>query len=202
MARTSTGRTATKNPPKAADGAEDAQAAVPKAANAAPMPAARKAPKAPKARNAPAKAGAAPAAEPALTPAVKPAPKVGAKSAAKGAKSGAETAAKPAAKAAKAKAPRSGAKLAADAVAATPAPERAEAPGPKQKLVRDSFTMPENEYVVLAEVKRACLKAGFEVKKSELLRIGLAMISQIDVATLQSVLADLPQLKTGRPRSR
>jgi hypothetical protein len=62
--------------------------------------------------------------------------------------------------------------------------------------------MPENEYAVLGEVKQACLKAGFEVKKSELLRIGLALISQIDVATLQSVLADLPQLKTGRPRSR
>jgi hypothetical protein len=71
----------------------------------------------------------------------------------------------------------------------------------KQRLVRDSFTMPEREYAVLAEVKQACLKAGFEIKKSELLRIGVALISQIDLATLQSVLASLPQLKTGRPRS-
>jgi hypothetical protein len=68
--------------------------------------------------------------------------------------------------------------------------------------VRDSFTMPEREYAVLAEVKQACLKAGFEIKKSELLRIGVALISQIDLATLQSVLSSLPQLKTGRPRSR
>jgi hypothetical protein len=72
----------------------------------------------------------------------------------------------------------------------------------KSRLVRDSFTMPEREYAVLAEVKQACLKAGFEIKKSELLRIGVALISQIDLATLQSVLASLPQLKTGRPRSR
>jgi hypothetical protein len=72
----------------------------------------------------------------------------------------------------------------------------------KPRLVRDSFTMPEREYAVLAEVKQACLKAGFEIKKSELLRIGVALISQIDLATLQSVLASLPQLKTGRPRSR
>jgi hypothetical protein len=69
-------------------------------------------------------------------------------------------------------------------------------------LVRDSFTMPENEYAVLAQVKQVCLKAGVEVKKSELLRIGLVLLSQLDVATLQSVLADLPQLKTGRPRGR
>ena len=67
--------------------------------------------------------------------------------------------------------------------------------------MRDSFTMPEEEYAVLALVKKACLKAGFEIKKSELLRVGVALISQIDMATLKSVLASLPQLKTGRPKS-
>jgi len=66
--------------------------------------------------------------------------------------------------------------------------------------VRDSFTMPEAEYAVLGQVKKAALKAGFEVKKSELLRIGVALISQIDLATLKNVLAGLPQLKTGRPK--
>lgn len=70
----------------------------------------------------------------------------------------------------------------------------------KDKLVRDSFTMPEQEYAVLGQVKKACLKAGFEIKKSELLRVGVALISQIDLATLKKVLATLPQLKTGRPK--
>ncbi len=71
----------------------------------------------------------------------------------------------------------------------------------KPKLVRDSFTMPEEEYAVLALVKKACLKAGFEIKKSELLRVGVVLISEIDMATLKSVLARLPQLKTGRPKN-
>ncbi len=71
----------------------------------------------------------------------------------------------------------------------------------KAKLVRDSFTMPEQEYAVLGQVKKACLKAGFEIKKSELLRIGVALISELDMATLQKVLDSLPQLKTGRPKS-
>ncbi|UOD33531.1 hypothetical protein INH39_22950 [Massilia violaceinigra] len=71
----------------------------------------------------------------------------------------------------------------------------------KAKLVRDSFTMPEQEYAVLGQVKKACLKAGFEIKKSELLRIGVALISDLDIATLQKVLSSLPQLKTGRPKS-
>ena len=66
-------------------------------------------------------------------------------------------------------------------------------------LVRDSFTMPEQEYAVIKAVKQACLKAGFEVKKSELLRIGVALLGQLDIASLRAVLGSLPQLKTGRP---
>ena len=90
---------------------------------------------------------------------------------------------------------------------APPKPAAAAAPAPalpkerKAKLVRDSFTMPEQEYAVLGQVKKACIKAGFEIKKSELLRIGVALISQLDLATLQQVLASLPQLKTGRPKN-
>src|SRR4051812_39231753 len=52
----------------------------------------------------------------------------------------------------------------------------------KSKLVRDSFTMPEAEYQGLGDIKKACLKAGFEVKKSELLRIGVALIRKMDAA--------------------
>ena len=69
-------------------------------------------------------------------------------------------------------------------------------------LVRDSFTMPDGEYAVLANVKQACLKAGFEIKKSELLRIGVALVGRLDITTLRQVLGSLPQLKTGRPPSR
>ena len=75
----------------------------------------------------------------------------------------------------------------------------AAAEGPRPALVRDSFTMPESEYAVLAAVKQACLKAGVEVKKSELLRIGVALVGRLDMATLRQVLDSLPQLKTGRP---
>jgi hypothetical protein len=70
----------------------------------------------------------------------------------------------------------------------------------KAKLVRDSFSMPEAEYAVLGAVKKACLKAGIEVKKSELLRIGVALIQKMDVSALKGVLATLPPLKAGRPK--
>lgn len=93
-----------------------------------------------------------------------------------------------------------------------PAPARANGaattkPGPdgkerprKSKLVRDSFTMPEAEYAALGEVKKACLKAGYEVKKSELLRVGVALIRKMDIVALKDVLAALPPLKAGRPK--
>jgi hypothetical protein len=70
----------------------------------------------------------------------------------------------------------------------------------KSKLVRDSFTMPEAEYQGLGDIKKACLKAGFEVKKSELLRIGVALIRKMDAAALKGMLAALPPLKAGRPK--
>jgi hypothetical protein len=87
--------------------------------------------------------------------------------------------------------------------AARPAPVPATAPAESARpaLVRDSFTMPEGEYAVLAAVKAACLKAGFEIKKSELLRIGVALVGRLDLATLRQVQDSLPQLKTGRPPS-
>jgi hypothetical protein len=75
------------------------------------------------------------------------------------------------------------------------------APAGRPTLVRDSFTMPDDEYAVLASVKQACLKAGFEIKKSELLRIGVALVGRLDLATLRQVQDSLPQLKTGRPPS-
>ncbi|MES2830802.1 MAG: hypothetical protein V4695_02275 [Pseudomonadota bacterium] len=70
----------------------------------------------------------------------------------------------------------------------------------KPKLVRDSFTMPEREYAVLSEIKKACLKSGYEVKKSELLRVGVSLISKMDIVALKDCLAALPVLKAGRPK--
>jgi len=82
---------------------------------------------------------------------------------------------------------------------AKPAAVEIPAAAARPHLVRDSFTMPEQEYAVLGAVKQACLKAGFEVKKSELLRIGVALLGQLDTKSLRAVLDGLPQLKTGRP---
>ncbi|MBC3874635.1 hypothetical protein [Undibacterium flavidum] len=70
----------------------------------------------------------------------------------------------------------------------------------KPKLVRDSFTMPEAEYAVLGEVKKACIAAGIEVKKSQLLRVGLQLLKKTPVSNLKTMIAGLQPLKAGRPK--
>jgi cell wall-associated NlpC family hydrolase len=71
----------------------------------------------------------------------------------------------------------------------------------KTKLVRDSFTMPEAEYAVLGDVKKACIAAGIEVKKSQLLRVGLVLLKKTDIASLKSLIEGLAPLKAGRPKT-
>ena len=70
----------------------------------------------------------------------------------------------------------------------------------KPQLVRDSFTIPESEYATLAKVKKACLKDGFEIKKSELIRIGIALLEGLSISKVKSAKKKLQTVKTGRPR--
>jgi hypothetical protein len=70
----------------------------------------------------------------------------------------------------------------------------------KKKVVRDSFTMPQNEYARIAQIKNACLKAKMHVKKSEVLRAGLILLAELNDAQLKRALGSLEKIKTGRPR--
>jgi len=70
----------------------------------------------------------------------------------------------------------------------------------KVKLVRDSFTMPASEYDALAHAKKECLKAGIEIKKSELLRVAMGQISKMSVAQIAKARDALAKVQTGRPK--
>lgn len=67
-------------------------------------------------------------------------------------------------------------------------------------LLRHSFTMSKGEYKPLAEVKRAYLKAGTELKKNEPLRTGVALMQQMDLKKFKDALSELSSLRTGRPK--
>ena len=70
----------------------------------------------------------------------------------------------------------------------------------KTKLVRDSFAIPEKEYAALVAVKKACLKAGLEIKKTELIRIGIALVNTLTTAKIKTAQAKLTQISAGRPK--
>ncbi len=79
------------------------------------------------------------------------------------------------------------------------APKKVEKKPTKQKVIRDSFTMPENEYRVLSEIKKKCLAGGIDVKKSELLRAGLQSLAGMSQPALKKQLSKLAEIKIGRP---
>lgn len=69
----------------------------------------------------------------------------------------------------------------------------------KSKLVRDSFTIPKDEYAAIETLKARGLSLGLAIKKSELLRAGLMVLTGLSDAKLKSALVAVPTLKTGRP---
>ncbi|RAR59877.1 hypothetical protein C7401_1106 [Paraburkholderia unamae] len=69
----------------------------------------------------------------------------------------------------------------------------------KDKVVRDSFTMPKADYDRIASLKQKCLEAGVSVKKSELLRAGLQLLEASSEKRLVAAIAALETVKTGRP---
>lgn len=71
---------------------------------------------------------------------------------------------------------------------------------PKAKLVRDSFTMPQADFALIAQLKDCALGFQRPTKKSELLRAGLQALAALNDEVLKAVLAQLPEIKTGRPR--
>lgn len=62
----------------------------------------------------------------------------------------------------------------------------------KEAWVRDRFTLPKSEYEQLAVLKKRLSERGFAVKKSELVRAGLRMISWLDDEALHAAIAELP----------
>lgn len=81
-----------------------------------------------------------------------------------------------------------------------PAPQ-AEKPAKakKPKLVRDSFTIPKAEYLVLDELKQRATTLARPIKKSELLRAGIKALAAMNDTGFLAALDQVPAIKTGRP---
>lgn len=80
-------------------------------------------------------------------------------------------------------------------------PEKAAKPAKprKQKLVRDSYAMPDSEYARIGELKKRLAGLSLDYKKSEILRAGIALMAALNDAELTAVMGRVERIKTGRP---
>ena len=83
---------------------------------------------------------------------------------------------------------------------AAPEPGSSDPARPKQKLVRDSFTMPNADFALIGMLKDRMVAFRRPAKKSELLRAGLHALMALPDAKLAGALNALAPLKPGRPR--
>ena len=69
----------------------------------------------------------------------------------------------------------------------------------QEKVVRDTFTMPREDYEKLTVLKQRCLDAGFAAKKSELVRAGLLLLASEPTKRLIAAVKAVEPVRTGRP---
>ena len=78
----------------------------------------------------------------------------------------------------------------------------AEVTKPHVKRVRDSFTMPREDFDLIAQLKARALDFKRPAKKSELLRAGLQVLATLPDVQLHAALDALRPLKAGRPKNK
>lgn len=71
----------------------------------------------------------------------------------------------------------------------------------KAKVIRDSFSFPEEDYQKITELKKTCLTVGVHVKKGEILRAGLHLLMKLDIDGLKQAVEQVEKVKTGRPNA-
>jgi hypothetical protein len=81
-------------------------------------------------------------------------------------------------------------------------PRQEQSPRPSNgasRVIRDSFTIPGDEYELITRIKKRCMKAGVSANKSEVLRAGLAALDSMSDRELTKMFEALSRVKTGRP---
>lgn len=72
-------------------------------------------------------------------------------------------------------------------------------PEKKQKVIRDSFTLPSGDYELIATIRQRCLKSAVNATKSEVIRAGLHILQSLSDEELIRAIESLEKVKTGRP---
>ncbi|HYE01083.1 MAG TPA: hypothetical protein VEH84_16990 [Alphaproteobacteria bacterium] len=70
---------------------------------------------------------------------------------------------------------------------------------PREKVIRDQFSFPEEDHALLAILQKKLLGVGTVATKSELVRLGLAVLDSMAPQEVAEAHAKLRKLKPGRP---
>lgn len=69
------------------------------------------------------------------------------------------------------------------------------------KTIRDTFTLPEDDYVIIKHSRKRLLKQEISVTKSEIIRIGLKVLQEMSDKDLKDCYNLIKKVKIGRPKN-
>lgn len=69
-----------------------------------------------------------------------------------------------------------------------------------EKVKRDSFTMPEDDYELINKLIMKAMKAGILMNKGEILRAGLKALNSMNSKDVKAAFEQVEKIKTGRPK--
>ena len=71
---------------------------------------------------------------------------------------------------------------------------------PVERVVRDTFTMPRSDQERLQALRERCLRGSVAVSRSELVRVGLRLLHDLDDRELLEAVRAVEKVRTGRPK--
>ncbi len=81
----------------------------------------------------------------------------------------------------------------------TPSLPEPEKPKNRKRVIRDSFTLPTDDYELITTIRERCLDNRITINKSEVIRAGLHALNKMSDEELLAVVDSLTKIKTGRP---
>jgi hypothetical protein len=64
-----------------------------------------------------------------------------------------------------------------------------------KKVIRDSFPFPENDYSILLELKNVCIADGTPIKRGEILRAGLHLLTKLSLPEFKLALDKVEKIQ-------
>ena len=70
---------------------------------------------------------------------------------------------------------------------------------PEKKVIRDTFSLPVDDYELIALIQQRCLHSAMNVTKGEVVRAGLKLLHALQDEKLLQALESVEKIKPGRP---